>query len=339
MALQVMLASESYPAYFDGGPGSWTRETDSNRLSPYGDPCWHFKTSAIVLPTDITEGGFCGWFAFNNTGFGSSYVALYESGVQHCAVGRHDTAEDLFWQVGPGAIQYDTNFVFSSLLDSNYQWNWWECEWKIADSGGYFNVWIDGVQKVQESGDTRNGGTSGTVNEFRFLVGVTGENSGVTDLFIWDKTGTTWTSRPDAVRRALPLLPNATSESDWSLTGAATHHEALDEGSLADGDTTNVTSASVNDRERLGVESYDGPSTGIIGVAVEAGVKATGASTDVDVGLRELDSGNNSEAVTSHTVDGSYTLAQHFSLVNPDTASAWTATELDSGVQIVLEQK
>jgi hypothetical protein len=72
---------------------------------------------------------------------------------------------------------------------------WRHIEWRavISDTTGAVEVRVDGVTAITYSGDTRNGGTVGAINDFGLQVFDFANYTDMMqlcDLFIWDESGT-----------------------------------------------------------------------------------------------------------------------------------------------------
>lgn len=69
-------------------------------------------------------------------------------------------------------------------------WHYIEIKATVADAGGTCEVRVDGVTQINFTGDTRNGGTSASVDVLRFnAISTAGGVRNIDDLYICDATG------------------------------------------------------------------------------------------------------------------------------------------------------
>lgn len=138
----------------------------------------------------------------------------------------------------------------STILDSGVsgvsnQWYYHEWKFKIHDSEGYLQWWIDGQFVGEYEGDTRNGGT-GVVNRIGFgRIGGAGATGSIDDLYVMDLTdGTATQGAPfndllGVDTRVLSLLPTGNGDSSqWTGSDADStdNYAHLDEQSTSTAD-------------------------------------------------------------------------------------------------------
>lgn len=178
-------------------------------------------------------GAFCynDGSSWGSTTAGSQFIEfLGDAGaVQHLCVKVTADGHIEARRGGPnGTILATSTYV----LTAN-QWHHWELKGTIADAGGICILRIDGVEVLNFTGDTRNGGTLATVSSVRF-----GSNAGGskwTSIVIMDGTGTDHNDfigervirrgNPDGAGATTGLTPSAgvnwqnVDEDPWAAAG------------------------------------------------------------------------------------------------------------------------
>lgn len=317
---------------------------DYNFVGPWGLPVYtHAEGADFPFGVNVVEGGACGWWNFTGTSFGDATVYFQEAGVDsHLYWKSNDPNDELQYRYGPSSEITHPSHTFT-----HNRWYWFETEWKIDDSNGYWRLWMreERTEKllIDVSGvDTRRGG-SGYVNRMSISSGIS--NSWMRDFVVWTKDGSGLTARPEGVLRLLDVNPVSDEEVSGFTSTAATHYEVVDELWNADDDTTHTYAASLGDRLRLGVSPNllddlllpGDISPEIVACIARAGVADSASTSDFDLGIRELT--NNAEDVTTHSLTTTYREKEHISELNPDTGLAWTAADFAAGVDLVVEQQ
>lgn len=127
-------------------------------------------------------------------------------------------------------------------------------------------------------------------------------------------------------------FPNSTEAGgDWTITGAATAHEAIDE-ATPDDDTSYIEA--VNDGDTTGVGFPDAPAniTGIVGLFAKARVKT---SEPGDGGVRiDCRSGATVEQGAANVLPTGYVGVKQGFLLDPNTAAPWTSAAIND---IIIE--
>lgn len=122
-------------------------------------------------------------------------------------------------------------------------------------------------------------------------------------------------------------FPNSTEAGgDWTVTGAATAHEAIDE-AVPDDDTSYIEA--VNDGDTTGVGFPDAPTNivGILGLFAKARVKT---SAPGDGGIRiDCRSGATVEQGAAVVLPTGYVGVKQGFLFDPDTSAPWTSAAID----------
>lgn len=155
----------------------------------------------------------------------------------------------------------------------------------------------------------------------------TGE-AGIDDLFIWDGTGT---SNNDFIgdRRVFTMAPNSNSATQqWSVTGAGSAYQAIDD-AVQDGDTSYIeASDSVPVTSEFGFADADASVGAIAGVqTVVMARRVEAVSTAMQVSLL---SNGEVDAGATHSIGDTYAYYSDVSELDPDTGAPWTRTALNA---------
>lgn len=151
----------------------------------------------------------------------------------------------------------------------------------------------------------------------------------VDDLFAWDSNGT---RNNDFLgdRRVRLLLPNAdTAVADWSLSGAASGYDCIND-SAPDGDSTYIAAADLGGGPAAVSEFglQDPPAT----IGAVAGVMTVARVKKVDPGVANVQTSMLSGASASDGADrpitSAYTYYHDMMELDPDTGTAWTESSL-----------
>lgn len=214
---------------------------------------------------------------------------------------------------------------------------WYYIEWKvtIADSIGANTclVLLDGneIINVPAGSDLKN--TANAYAQSVFIGAWTANNCRVDDFYVCDQSG--GVNDDFLVRPRIQTLyadGNGTTN-QWSVTGAASNYQAVDE-ATPDGDTTYVSSATPGD---IDLYTYQNISADIIwGVQTRLiARKDDGATRQIRPVWRTNSTNYTGTTFTMTTSYLAYTGVQD---VNPDTLAEWTPTEvndLESGEEEV----
>lgn len=206
----------------------------------------------------------------------------------------------------------------------------------IADSpNGSVKVVVDGVTEIDLSSiDTKatSGDTDGST-----MVQFGGPNTSggwlLDDFVIHVSSG----DAPTALLGDLEvqtLRPNGTGDRNESTAvGAATRYQAVDETGVNDGDTTYVSMSNAGDRDLYAAENLTGSPTTVHAVVVNNVCRTDGSdSREITAFVKE--NVTEGQAATKTVPNGAgYLTVQSYFPENPDTAAAWSASEVD-GMQI-----
>lgn len=195
----------------------------------------------------------------------------------------------------------------------------------IADAGGSVTVKVDGVDVVTFSGDTRNGGTSGVINQLSYPAGNSSYH--FSDLWINDSTGSVNNGFDGVVRVVAGRMSadGASGVQFTRLSGAANYEMIDDTIGLHDGDITynSGASAGLKDFFTVNASDFSGMAGTIVGTALVYWAKTPDGGTHTTRGLTKK-GGTTTNGVTV-AVSGSYTRYEDSLPLDPQTAAAWAS--------------
>ncbi len=233
--------------------------------------------------------------------------------------------------------RFGTSGVTASTNVSRSNWHHIEIWTKSADTGGYYEVWVNREKIVDiQNGDTVASGTPlGTIG-MRFVRGSASFDYEIDDFVVWDdrdfgRTNDLTTSDQGPLRIDT-LRPNAAgTNTNWNLTGAASNYEAVDEATYTSTDYVSATADGTKDTYNMAAPTT---SVGTILAAVTnaASRRDNAAARYLDgvcVSSNSTATGGRPEQVPLSTADALLT-AQSVFTVEPSATSAWTTATLDT---------
>lgn len=219
----------------------------------------------------------------------------------------------------------------NSIATLSYN-TWYHIEIRIpltATSGSNkYELYLDGAL-VFSSSSLNFSFSSGLYFGAQFQWNNQGPYSVFDDLYILDNTGSTNNARLSTlsyVPRIETLFPTSTTASDFTLTGAATAHEALDNVPVNTGQY--ISSTTTNHKARFGV----GDLTNINSIkAVQFNGLAsntTNANNDWKFLMNDTEVGTTS--TVTDVLTNSTPISRKIFETNPITSAAWTSGNINS---------
>lgn len=202
-------------------------------------------------------------------------------------------------------------------------WHFWEIRSKIDNAAGRVEIWVDGVKRLDFTGDTDAGATDPNIDEIRWSRISLGSID-IADIYITDNT------TPFGPCRPILLLPNGNGNSSL-LVGqdgnSVDNYLNVDE-ATPDGDTTYNASATEGDKDTYALTNL---ATGPYDVlAVQAVLYARKDDSGTKFIRPILRTGAADHVGTSVPLATTYQTIRQIWETNPATAVAWTQADIDA---------
>jgi hypothetical protein len=208
------------------------------------------------------------------------------------------------------------------------QWRSINLYFKIDDATGRAVVKVDGNTQIDYSGDTRNGGSAGTIDGFRASLNSSASN-GIADLVICDGLGTVNNTYPGDIAciRRLPNGNGTYSQFTGSDGNSVDNYALVDEAPSNDTDYTYATAS--GQKDSYAVEDLPPATLSVMGVRAVAKTAKSGAgAAGMSVMIRENGTDTYSSSVplsTSFSWQGDVVRE-----VKPSNSSAWTISDVNA---------
>lgn len=208
-------------------------------------------------------------------------------------------------------------------------WFFFEIEGLIADSGGWFKVYIDGIEVINVSGiDTRNGGTSGVFSVVDIIESGTKD---IDNIYVKDVVGSVGPGK---------LVP-ITVTGDDANTGFAplsgsTLYEMVDE-AKTDLDTTYISASAVDNQVTFTMTDIAETGT-IYAVKVQINAKKTDGVAGRAVKMAIKDDSNTALGSANIVLATAYVFNSNIFGTDPSGA-AWTLSAVNglrAGVKVTV---
>jgi hypothetical protein len=208
-----------------------------------------------------------------------------------------------------------------------------EFKFTINDTTGSYEVRYNGAMITSGSGvDTRNGANS-TVNQFQLRSDAVGESPGGTysfdDLYICDGSGSSNNDFLGDVRVDC-YLPDGNGNSSQLVgsDGNSVDNYALIDEASQNGDTDYVQSATVSNKDTYTFSNMSHTPADIFGVQVNMIAKKDDSGTRSVCAVTR--SGGSDTDGTTQALSTAYLCYREIRETDPNTAAAWTTTNLNN---------
>lgn len=209
-------------------------------------------------------------------------------------------------------------------------WYHIEVKYICADSGGYFEVRVDGTTVYTFTGDTRNAAT-GTINWAIGPASLSTANMGEVDFddwVVWDGTGTSENDWLGDVEVQTEFATANDVVTDWTAN-TGTHWDAINDAG-EDGDATFISTTTVNSPASFVMSNLEGSPNRVLGAQITAIARKS------DSGNRSIRLGVVSNAVVAEGADVplglGYSAAYLMLPRNPDGNVAWTPATFNAAL-------
>lgn len=238
-------------------------------------------------------------------------------GVTH---GRLNTT----WNLGGTGIYRGTGTLLEFVggkHHSLYVWNCFEFRYKVSDTVGIFQVKVDGTLIHDFSGDTRNGGTVDEIDQIKITTA-----NGVHMYYQFDDIVVRDDGWPGAGGVHLLVPDSAGDVSDWTAS-AGNPWDCVDEVPPDFADYIYEDSANL-DSHLFNAESLPSEVDSVNAVkAMNVAKLAVAGSGNVRAIAK---SGTTTDVGSSESLDTSDKYVDHLMDDDPDTASEWTVSGVNS---------
>lgn len=236
---------------------------------------------------------------------------------------QSDASIEVFRGTAAGTSIGRTGQVLTALA-----WNHIEVRAHRDAAAGSVEIRINGVTELDLSGvDTGATDFAGLLAGKIATGSVAWYEMAIDDLFAWDTSGG---QNNDFLgpQRCYRLLPDGdTVQADWTATGAATGHEAIDD-VPPDGDTSYIAAASVNDVSEFDLEDLPAEVTAVTALYVTPMLRKLDAGTaNVQASII---SGASAAAGADRPITEVYTYWPDIVELDPDTGAPWTAAAVNA---------
>jgi hypothetical protein len=261
--------------------------------------------SNLTAPfTPRTDNGVSGHWTFTTTPDGAIHVRR--------AAGPSGTA-------GNGTLLASS---VAGVITIN-AWHFWEIRSKIDNAAGRIEIWIDGVKRIDFTGDTDAGATDPNIDEVRFSRVSLGAWH-VADVYITDNT------IPFGPCRPILLRPSGNGNSSMLVgqdANSVDNYLNVDE-AVPDSDTTYNASSTEGDKDTYVLD--DLPTGTYTILAVQSMLFARKDDSGVKFIRPVLRTGGADFVGASHALATSYQTFLDIWEDNPDTATDWLQAEIDA---------
>lgn len=279
------------------------------------------KTFPELLGTPSVTGFFNFSFKYTDASETGNIIELFNSGSS--------STPQLNLGISSGTLtlyRADNTFLANQTGSSLAANTWYHIEIMFVahDTTGRFQMKVNGVDVFDFTGDTL---LSAGVNNYSVLK--FGMPSAVYDDFIiYTSTGDAPTTFFGDCKITTVRPTGAGNSSDSTAVGAASRHEAVDE-TVSDGDTTHVTLSANDDQDLYAMGDITGTPT-VHAVVVKAVCRTD--SSDVRTLQNTVRSSTTEAQGTSTTIvaGSAFKTIMHPFIVDPNTASAWTAAGVNA---------
>ncbi len=201
-------------------------------------------------------------------------------------------------------------------------WHYIECEVTISDASGVFKVYVDGVQVLNlTSVDTKNTANAYASSiKFGASANIT-QNIDIDDLYVNDA------ATKLGERRVETLYPTSDVAQGFARSSGAVNYSLVDEAQV-NGDTDYVQGSTVGDVDTYGFGDLSGSPATIDAVQFTSFAVKTDA-TARSIAL-QIKSGATTSDGSNYALAASYTKIERLTTVDPNTAAAWTAANVNA---------
>lgn len=215
------------------------------------------------------------------------------------------------------------------------EWHWVSMKVKISDSTGTIDVEVDGVSVFSFAGDTLQAGTA--VSGAFVFGGEQTVDFTYDDIIVTDVAGSAPFNDLLSDRRIDTILPNAVGDSSGFTASPAVDNYLNVDDTAPDDDTTYVEAEASTTKDLYNMASmgFSPGSIDLVNVVALARNPDAGG-TQLKLIATEAASGATEATGSAQTPTSGYGYLDEQFLLNPETAAAWTESEVN-GIQAGME--
>lgn len=232
---------------------------------------------------------------------------------------------------------YDT--LYAIAMSSISVWHYYEIAYYAYSTNGYFKLWVDGIQVINDIGDYHWGNNGGSYHEDGYLT--TARLFGnwyLDDMYLIEVDGTS-PNTPLGDIHVEQLVPSANGTTNNGTASSGSNYECVDE-VQQNGDTDYVTLDAVDEIELYAINNISVTDGDIHAVKIRNCCRkdSTGdryAQALVRVNGTNYASGNDISINNSYIFE--YGSSGQIWVLNPDDSAAWEIADinaLESGIKI-----
>lgn len=293
----------------------WDQAPSSIQTGRVAGGCqrWTSRVGLRAVPSSASRTTRFAWRP-TSAAANSDVFRYYETGTEHIRLNYNGDGTFTVSRAGTALAGGTT----ANLGIASNTWYHIELYALINDTTGAFELRVNEVAVASGSGlDTRNGGTSGVINQIRVAASSTTHD--FDDLH--SMSGQDWAGDT----RCIGQLPNSDGATlQWTPSTGTTHYTLVDDATPG-GDTDYVSDATAGH-----IDTYGYPSVGVGSGATVLGVMVRLIARKDDAGTRTIDQvvrrgGTNYATGTAKTLSTSYAAAEGIFNTDPSTGSAWAS--------------
>lgn len=276
-------------------------------------------------PSDSIIVGFAAKYSTNYSGWPGVFVSIMgDSAVtNHIHLGTGDVAGTI--EVSRGF--YTSRTVLYTVNVPANVWTYFELRVKVADTGGYADLRVNGASVGAFSGDTKNAGTSTMIDAIQ-LYG-SGNNTGITiswdDLYVIDETGSAPYNTYLGDVRVQTLVPSGPGASAQMAASSGENWDTVNELPFS---AVDYVQGRPSQLDTYQASDLLGGTTAVYGTQVNAVIKKADAGTIA--AKTALRSGGTSYFGSTTIVGANDTVISDLRPQDPTTNADWTINSINN---------
>lgn len=298
----------------------WSATPNSFQTGRLAGSCYRINNTSKTHAVGVGPSRTTGWAWRCTVATGTrNLFSYFEGGTEHLRVTYNGDGTFSVSRAGTALAGPSAAVILSAGA-----WYTIEFSGTIHDTTGAFELKVNGTTILSASGvDTRNGGTSGTINTIQIVAG-TASNDDWDDMWSANAAGEFYGDL-----RVCEAVPNSDGgASQWTPSTGTAHYACVDDATPG-GDTDYVSDSTVGHRDTYGFPSLPVGSGGtVVGVSVRMWARKDDAGTRTIDGVARI-SGTNYDNGSALALGAAYAPSEARWLTNPATGTAWTVSQVN----------